>query len=93
LGATRQQQQHDHRGFALWDNTTGNNNTALGASALFNNMTGSNNIALGPTAGTGVSTASNVICIGIPGANVSDSFYVANVFETSIDPRQPSGAY
>jgi len=73
-------------GFALWDNTTGNNNTALGASALFNNMTGSNNIALGATAGTGVSTASNVICIGIPGANVNDSFYVANVFETSIDP-------
>src|SRR5215475_3571964 len=73
-------------GFALWDNTTGNNNTALGASALFNNMTGSNNIAQGATAGTGVSTASNVICIGIPGANVNDSFYVANVFETSIDP-------
>ena len=73
-------------GFALWDNTTGNNNTALGASALFNNMTGSNNIALGATAGTGVFTASNVICIGIPGANVNDSLYVANVFETSIDP-------
>jgi len=73
-------------GFALWDNTTGNNNTALGASALFNNMSGSNNIALGATAGTGVSTASNVICIGIPGANVNDSLYVANVFETSIDP-------
>ena len=49
-------------------------------------MTGSNNIALGATAGTGVSTASNVICIGIPGANVNDSLYVANVFETSIDP-------
>jgi trimeric autotransporter adhesin len=73
-------------GFALWDNTTGNNNTALGASALFNNMTGSSNIAVGATAGTGVSTASNIICIGIPGANVNDSFYVANVFETSIDP-------
>lgn len=73
-------------GFALWDNSTGNNNTALGASALFNNMSGSNNIALGATAGTGVSTANNVICIGIPGANVNDSFYVANVFETSIDP-------
>jgi hypothetical protein len=73
-------------GFALWDNTSGNNNTALGASALFNNMSGSNNIALGAAAGTGVSTANNVICIGIPGANVSDSFYVANVFETSIDP-------
>ena len=49
-------------------------------------MTGSNNIAVGVTAGTGVSTANNVICIGIAGANVSDSFYVANVFETSIDP-------
>jgi len=73
-------------GFALWDSSFGNNNTALGASALFNNMTGSNNIALGAAAGTGVSTANNVICIGIPGANVSDSFYVANVFETSIDP-------
>jgi len=73
-------------GFALWDNTTGNNNTAVGASALFNNSTGSNNIALGTAAGTGVSTADNVICIGIPGGNVSGSFYVANVFETSIDP-------
>jgi hypothetical protein len=73
-------------GFALWDNTIGNGNTAVGASALFNNSTGSNNIALGAAAGTGVSTASNVICIGISGANVSGSFYVANVFETSIDP-------
>jgi hypothetical protein len=73
-------------GFALWDNTTGNSNIALNASALFNNMRGSNNIALGATAGTGVFTASNVICIGIPGANVNDSLYVANVFETSIDP-------
>jgi len=73
-------------GFALWNNSTGDNNTALGASALFNNMTGSNNIAVGATAGTGVSTASNVICIGIPGSNVGDSFYVGNVFETSIDP-------
>ena len=73
-------------GFALWNNTTGNGNTALGASALFNNRTGSNNVALGAAAGGGVSTANNVICIGIPGGNVSNSFYVANVFETSIDP-------
>jgi len=73
-------------GFALWNNTTGNGNTALGASALFNNSTGSNNVALGAAAGSGISTANNVICIGIPGGNVSNSFYVANVFETSIDP-------
>ena len=73
-------------GFALWNNTSGNDNTALGASALFNNGTGSNNIALGAAAGTGVSTANNVICIGIAGGNLSNSFYVANVFETSIDP-------
>ena len=72
--------------FALFDNSTGNGNTALGPSALFNNRSGSNNIAVGFAAGSGVMTASNVICIGISGGDVSDSFYVANVFETSIDP-------
>jgi len=72
--------------FALFDNSTGNGNIALGPSALFNNRSGSNNIAVGFAAGSGVMTASNVICIGISGGDVSDSFYVANVFETSIDP-------
>jgi hypothetical protein len=70
---------------SLSDNTTGNGNTAVGSGAL-HSTTGSSNIALGAESGINVTTASNVICIGAPGANVSGSFYVANVFETSIDP-------
>ena len=62
----------------------GSNNTAVGYGAL-TNSTGSNSIALGTNAGSDVTTANNVICIGITGQNVSDSFYVGNVFETSID--------
>jgi len=72
--------------FALWNNTTGNENIALGPSALFTSRTGDNNIALGSAAGSAVNVAHNVICIGTTGADVSDSFYVGNVFETSIDP-------
>jgi trimeric autotransporter adhesin len=60
--------------------STGNANTAVGKDALFNSTTGSLNIALGSGAGLGVTTASNVICIGHPGANVSDSCYIGNVF-------------
>src|SRR5262245_49024803 len=87
---------------ALVANTTGNNNTAIGDYALFNttnsantavgyhalenNTTGNNNIALGAGAGSNAATAHNVICIGTAGQNTSDSFYVGNVFETSIDP-------
>jgi hypothetical protein len=71
---------------ALNSNINGANNTAVGINALNNNMTGSHNIALGANAGANVGTAHNVICIGTGGQNVSDSFYVANVFETAIDP-------
>jgi Chaperone of endosialidase len=86
---------------ALFANATGFANTALGTNALrvnisgganaavgygaLTNSTGGNNIALGANAGSNVTTASNVICIGTTGQNVNDSFYVGNVFETSID--------
>jgi hypothetical protein len=60
--------------------------SAIGYQALNQNTTGSNNIALGVGAGSNVTTANNVICIGTAGQNVSDSFYVANIFETAIDP-------
>ena len=71
-------------GNALRLNTSGSDNTAVGYGAL-TNSTGGNSIALGTNAGSNVTTAHNVICIGITGQNVSDSFYVGNVFETSID--------
>ena len=82
----------DHTGFAnnafgsdaLAGNLTGNSNTAIGDMALLG-CHGSANTAIGAGAGANVDTAHNAICIGSPGADVSDSFYVANVFETSID--------
>ena len=45
-------------------NTTGSNNTAIGAFALQFNTTGSNNIALGISAGSDLTTGSNNIVIG-----------------------------
>ena len=69
---------------ALGANTSGGANTAVGYGAL-TNSTGSNSIALGTNAGSNVTTANNVICIGTSGQNVSDGFYVGNVFETFID--------
>src|SRR5262245_63726185 len=86
---------------ALLFNGTGSTDTAVGVGALLHNnassntavgygaltnSTGSNSIALGAKAGSNVTTASNVVCIGTTGQNVNDSFYVGNVFETSIDP-------
>jgi hypothetical protein len=71
-------------GGALGNNISGSTNTAIDHEALANS-TGSNSIALGTNAGSNVTTANNVICIGIPGQNVSGSFYVGNVFETSVD--------
>jgi hypothetical protein len=71
---------------ALLANNTGSTNTAVGDGALGTNTSGGTNTALGFGAGSNITTANNVICIGIAGQNVSDSFYVANVFETSIDP-------
>jgi Chaperone of endosialidase len=68
---------------ALAGNINGNFNTAIGDAALLA-CHGSSNTAIGVGAGANVNTAHNAICIGSPGADVSDSFYVANVFETSI---------
>ena len=64
---------------ALSSNDTACCNTAMGASALSNNTTGHDNIALGITAGSSVTTASNVIVIGAPGANVSNTCFIANI--------------
>jgi uncharacterized coiled-coil protein SlyX len=66
--------------FASLDNTTGHDNTAMGFAALGANTMGSDNIALGSHAGANVFTADNVICIGAPGANVSNSCYIGNIF-------------
>ena len=65
---------------ALISNTTGVGNTANGLLALHNNSTGDHNTALGIGAGNLVFTASNVIAIGTPGANVSDSCYIGQIF-------------
>jgi hypothetical protein len=82
--------------FALFQNDTGNLNTAVGKDALNFNAagslntavgnaalifsTGNGNTALGDGAGTGVTTANNVICIRNPGANVSNTTWIGNVF-------------
>jgi len=65
---------------ALQSNTSGDLNTAVGVSALQNNASGSNNIAVGAGAGGGVTTASNVTCLGIAGADVSATTWIANVY-------------
>jgi hypothetical protein len=66
--------------FALSHNTTGAFNTAIGLGALQLNTTNNLNTALGANAGINVTTASNVICIGSPGADVSDSCYIGNIY-------------
>jgi trimeric autotransporter adhesin len=65
---------------ALVSNTTGVANTAVGFDALDSNTTGNHNIALGTVAGGSVTSADNVICIGLPGENVSNSCYIAQIF-------------
>jgi len=65
---------------ALGSNSTGNANTAIGDGALINNTAGSGNIALGAFAGDNVMTANDVICIGAPGANVSNSCFIGQIF-------------
>jgi hypothetical protein len=72
--------------FALASNTTGTNNTAVGFNALGEVTTGTQNTALGIDAGTNVTTADNVICIRHPGANVSGSCYIGNIFGAPVDP-------
>ena len=66
---------------ALESNTNGTDNTAVGKGAL-SNSNGFDNSGLGHGAGALVSTASMVICIGsgVPGANVSNTTWVGNVF-------------
>ena len=82
--------------FALFSNTTGNQNTAVGLNALtplspeaqtsplvtdaLLPSAGNGNSALGAGAGGSVTTANNVICIGSPGADVSDSCFIGNIF-------------
>jgi hypothetical protein len=66
-------------GFALSSNILGNFNTAVGNAAL-NNNTSVNNIALGANAGSNVMNANNVIAIGSPGANVSNSCYIGQIY-------------
>jgi hypothetical protein len=84
---------------ALFSNTTGGANTATGSSALLrntgdfntadgfsalqNNTTGQLNVALGVDAGSAVTTANNVICIGSPGANVSNTCFIGNIYGTN----------
>jgi hypothetical protein len=62
---------------------TGDFNTADGFSALQNNTTGQENVALGVDAGSAVTTANNVICLGHPGANVSNTCFIGNVYGTN----------
>jgi Chaperone of endosialidase len=71
---------------ALVGNTSGGSNTAIGSGALQNNTAGGGNTALGIAAGSAVTTAGNVICIGTPGANVSSSCYINNIW------NQPGGS-
>jgi len=68
---------------ALLNNTTGGINTAIGVSALLNNTTGNLNTALGAAAGNNVLTANNVICIGAGGADVSNTTWIGNVYNTT----------
>jgi hypothetical protein len=65
---------------ALFANTTGSGNTAIGGGALALNTTGGGNTALGLDAGSNVTTANNVICIGAAGNNVENSCFIGNIF-------------
>jgi hypothetical protein len=69
--------------FALSNNTSGSNNTADGDAALLNNTIGSHNNALGYFAGVNVITASGVICIGAGGANVNNTTWIGNIYNTT----------
>ena len=72
-------------GFQALHVNNGQANTAIGVLALQNNTTGNANTALGIGAGGNVTTADRVIAIGHPGANVSDSCYIGNIFGAMID--------
>jgi len=55
-------------------------NTAIGYFALSGNTLGSGNIAVGANAGSNVATASGLICIGHPGADVSNTTWISNIY-------------
>ena len=55
-------------------------NVAIGYGALSHFIGGSGNIALGANAGKFVTGANSVIVIGAPGANVSGSCFIGNIF-------------
>ncbi len=65
---------------ALSSNITGEANVAIGYQALSHQTGGSGNIVLGANAGKFVTGASSVIVIGAPGANVSGSCFIGNIF-------------
>ena len=65
---------------ALYSNITGGANVAIGYGALSHFIGGSGNIALGANAGKFVTGANSVIVIGAPGANVSGSCFIGNIF-------------
>ncbi|GAB3769573.1 hypothetical protein GCM10028818_05830 [Spirosoma horti] len=61
---------------AGWKNTTGQNNTFLGANAGANNTTGSNNIIIGPNSGTTVTTGNDNVLMGY-NSQAEDGLYNA----------------
>jgi len=65
------------------EGSTGNHNTAVGSSALRSLTSGDTNTALGSFAGNNVITASNVICIGSHGADVSNTTWIENIYQTA----------
>ena len=65
---------------AVRNNTDGDSNTAVGYGALGNNTAGSGSTAIGVNAGLGIVTANNVIAIGHPGADASDTTWIANIY-------------
>src|SRR4029077_8700167 len=67
---------------ALYNNTTGGHNTAVGDRALHDQNGGHGNVALGSNAGSNVTTASNVICIGadVAGTNTSGSSFIGHIY-------------
>ena len=73
-------------GSALFNNTIGSTNTAVGSIALSNNSSGNNNIALGFAAGGAVSTANEVIAIGTLGQNVNNSCFIGQIY-SNIQPQ------
>jgi Chaperone of endosialidase len=70
-------------GYMALYHTGGGLNTAVGSQALFQNTTGSGNVALGSGAGGNIVTANNVIAIGNAGADVNNSSWISNIYQTA----------